>query len=228
MKLKFQISLFTSIILIFLGLALANQYYNQRLCKDQRYECIRVGKNDSWQSLFPDDNKRTLIKKINRMNEPLHRGLIIAVPKYSNGNDYMLFSPFASQIQPYGKPVVIVDLSDQAFGAYNSFGNLVNWGPVSTARGYCPDVHRGCRTPTGQFAIYSKGGAGCVSSIYPVGIGGAPMPYCMYFHGGFALHGSYELPGYNASHGCIRMFKDDAMWLNHEFTSYGTKVIVRP
>lgn len=45
------------------------------------------------------------------------------------------------------------------------------------------------------------------------------MPWCMYFHGGFALHGSYEVPGFNASHGCIRMFVPDAEWLNQEFTN---------
>ena len=39
----------------------------------------------------------------------------------------------------------------------------------------------------------------------------------MFFHGGFALHGSYEVPGYHASHGCVRMFVNDAKWLNEEF-----------
>jgi lipoprotein-anchoring transpeptidase ErfK/SrfK len=39
----------------------------------------------------------------------------------------------------------------------------------------------------------------------------------MYFHNGFALHGSYEVPGYNASHGCVRIFVNDAKWLNQDF-----------
>lgn len=226
MKLKYIISIFTVIILIFLGLSFA-QLYGQRLCSDSRYYCYRVQKHDTWENLFPDDNKRILVKKINRMNIRLRPGINIAIPKYSNGNDFLLFSPFNPQIQPYGKPVVVVDLSDQAFGAYDSFGNLINWGPISGGKGYCPDVGRRCTTPTGSFAVNSKGGRGCVSSIYPVGIGGAPMPFCMFFHGGFALHGSPEVPGYNASHGCVRMFYEDAEWLNHEFTNVGTKVIVR-
>ena len=62
------------------------------------------------------------------------------------------------------------------------------------------------------------------------------MPYCMYFHKGFALHGSNDIPGFRASHGCIRMFTDDAKWLNHEFVDIakdtnaylGTKVTVLP
>lgn len=33
---------------------------------------------------------------------------------------------------------------------------------------------------------------------------GAPMPYFMRFNGGIGMHTGY-LPGYNASHGCVRM-----------------------
>ncbi len=62
------------------------------------------------------------------------------------------------------------------------------------------------------------------------------MPYCMYFHKGFALHGSDDIPGYRASHGCVRMFIEDAKWLNQEFVEVGndktqligTKVVIRP
>ena len=62
------------------------------------------------------------------------------------------------------------------------------------------------------------------------------MPYCMFFHKGFALHGSDDIPGYRASHGCVRMFTRDAKWLNEEFVEIssernnflGTKVVVRP
>jgi hypothetical protein len=35
----------------------------------------------------------------------------------------------------------------------------------------------------------------------------SPMPYSIFFHGGFAIHGSYEIShlGRPASHGCIRL-----------------------
>ena len=53
------------------------------------------------------------------------------------------------------------------------------------------------------------------------------MPYCMFFHGGYALHGSNFVPDYNASHGCVRMSPDDAQWLNEDFVQEGlTKVHV--
>lgn len=54
------------------------------------------------------------------------------------------------------------------------------------------------------------------------------MPYCMFFHGGYALHGSYKVPGYDDSHGCIRLFIDDARWLNEEFVKIGiTKIVIQ-
>ncbi len=51
------------------------------------------------------------------------------------------------------------------------------------------------------------------------------MPYCMHFSGGYALHGSPTVPGYNASHGCVRLFTEDAKWLNQHFVDIGSTVI---
>lgn len=106
-------------------------------------------------------------------------------------------------------------------------GDLVNTGRASGGRHYCADVHRPCRTPVGVFSIGQKGGPDCKSSKYPIGRGNAPMPWCMFFHRGFAIHGSYDVPGYNASHGCIRVLPSAAKWLNHYFLSPGTKVVVK-
>ncbi len=111
--------------------------------------------------------------------------------------------------------------------AVTSEGKVVRTGHGSGGRSYCPDIHRSCRTPTGTFHVISKGGAGCKSSRYPVGKGGAPMPYCMFFTNLYAVHGSYDVPHYNASHGCIRVQPSDARWLSNHFMSIGTKVIVK-
>jgi lipoprotein-anchoring transpeptidase ErfK/SrfK len=89
---------------------------------------------------------------------------------------------------------------------------------------------------SGIFRVFSKENERCKSDVYPIGKGGAKMPYCMYFHKGFALHGAEDIPGYRASHGCVRMFIRDAKWLNEQFTDIsneanqyiGTKVVVRP
>ena len=69
--------------------------------------------------------------------------------------------------------------------------------PVSTAR-------RGMHTPTGKFEVSEKD-TSHISSIYHVS-----MPYYMQLSGmPFGMHAGY-LPGYPASHGCVRMPKDKA------------------
>jgi len=191
------------------------------LCqKSSEYICHTIKRGESWISLFPNSTERDLVMRLNRMNIPLYGGEKIAIPK---NHDYDLLeqSPLPSKITPLGKKLIYVSINPSvlAWGAYNSAGTLVAWGPAVGARGWCPDIHRACHTSLGRFSIYRKEGPGCISSKFPVPRGGAPMPYCMYFHGGFALHGSYEVPGYNASHGCVRLFVPDAKWLNQDFVS---------
>ena len=43
----------------------------------------------------------------------------------------------------------------------------------------------------------------------------SPMPHSIFFHGGYAIHGSYEINrlGGPASHGCIRLHPDNAATL---------------
>ncbi len=137
-------------------------------------------------------------------------------PRYTSGH-------FASNSS--GKLFIFDPGALRWFAYYN--GSLVNSGPASGGRHYCPDIRRGCKTPVGSFRITSKGGPDCRSSKYPVGRGNAPMPWCMFFHRGYAIHGGPVRP-YNASHGCIRVLPPHARWLSQNFLSPGTKVIVRP
>ena len=112
--------------------------------------------------------------------------------------------------------------------AINADGKVVRTGRASGGRGYCPDIKRSCRTPSGTYSVISKSGPACRSSRYPVGKGGAPMPYCMFFSKYYAIHGSYEVPNRNASHGCIRVVPSDARWLYQNFVDIGTKIVVKP
>lgn len=123
--------------------------------------------------------------------------------------------------------MVLVDPNVHAWGAYQD-GSLVKAGLATAGNNWCPDIGRPCRTSSGTFRIYSLGSAGCKSKIYPRPRGGAPMPYCMYFHGGQGLHGSYEVVEGNVSHGCVRMHVADAEWLRFNFANVGTKVVVKP
>lgn len=136
---------------------------------------------------------------------------------------------FSMQREATGRKVFIFDPNAAAWAAYDANGNRVQTGSASGGADYCPDIGRKCRTTTGTFHVYSKKGENCTSSIYPVEThGGARMPYCMHFNGGYSIHAAYDVPRYNASHGCIRVLPGAAKWLNENFIDVGTTVIVKP
>lgn len=66
-----------------------------------QYECYAVKRGDSWQKLFPDEDQRDIVMRINRMNTKLYPGLKIAVPT-SFGSDPLDYSPFPQYIDPPG------------------------------------------------------------------------------------------------------------------------------
>ncbi len=76
---------------------------------------------------------------------------------------------------------------------------LYTW-RVSTGRA-------GFGTPAGVFHP-QRMAARWFSTVYY----NAPMPHAIFFHGGFAIHGSYDIArlGGPASHGCIRLHPNDA------------------
>ncbi len=51
------------------------------------------------------------------------------------------------------------------------------------------------------------------------------LPWASYFVGGIAFHESPDVPGYPASHGCVRTPQFDAQWLYRQ-TPIGTRVTV--
>jgi hypothetical protein len=129
------------------------------------------------------------------------------------------------QYDSYGGTAFIFSPRSHSWKAVSN-GRVIRSGRASGGMGYCPDIGRSCRTPTGTYFVHSKGGPDCVSSRYPVGGGGAKMPYCMFFSQYYAIHGSYDVPNRNASHGCIRVTPGDALWLTRNFVKVGTKVII--
>lgn len=138
------------------------------------------------------------------------------------GRDYY---PLA--IHPLGQKLFIFDPKAAAWAAYDANGNRVMTGSGSGGKDFCEDVQQPCRTVTGTFRVYNKRGVNCLSGEYPVETeGGAKMPYCMYFFRGYTIHAGYDVPTYNTSHGCIRVLPSAAKWLNEQFISVGTKVIV--
>jgi lipoprotein-anchoring transpeptidase ErfK/SrfK len=73
----------------------------------------------------------------------------------------------------------------------------------------------GGRTPEGDFSIFRKEE---MSFSVPFGVW---LPWASYFSGGFAFHQYPDVPGYPASHGCIRISSPEAQGV-YEFAAYGT------
>jgi lipoprotein-anchoring transpeptidase ErfK/SrfK len=107
---------------------------------------------------------------------------------------------------------VVISLPQQQ--AYVFRGHeLVATSPVSTGRASHP-------TPMGRFPILQKR-VRHWSNLYD----NAPMPYMQRLtHDGIALHAG-QLPGYPASHGCIRLPYDFARRL-YRLTDYSSEVII--
>jgi hypothetical protein len=116
------------------------------------------------------------------------------------------------EISPAGPVVIIVSLPEQVLYVYRN-GVRIGRSTVSTGK---PGHH----TPTGVFTILEKHEKH-TSSIYK----GASMPYMeRVTWGGVALHAG-NLPGYPASHGCVRLPLDFAQQL-YTVTGNGTTVII--
>lgn len=204
-----------------LGVTPAWGGYGERTCGLPQVRCLTVMPGDRWDTLVPDPEQRALAQRLNRTNLRLRTGETIAVPSEHDGAADLMLAPFPAKLSPWPVNRIIVDQSQLAWGAFDTSGRLIKWGPMSGGKSYCADLKRGCRTRPGRFTIYRKEGAGCRSKKFPLGRGGAKMPYCMFYHGGYAIHGSYKVPGYHASHGCVRIFVEDARWLARAFVEVG-------
>lgn len=144
-------------------------------------------------------------------------------------------APMAEYIKSQREKIIMVNPKDHVWGAYNSNGKLIRWGIATAGSGKCMENNLSCKTVAGTFRVYLLGDEGCSSRKYPVPDGGAPMPYCMYFNGSEALHGSSDISYDNVSHGCVRIHIDDAKWLRYHFVEgptasnhyRGTKIIIQ-
>lgn len=128
-------------------------------------------------------------------------------------------SSLPSEIPSFGEKIILVDPRIHQWGAYSEDGRLIRSGLASAGANWCKDIKSPCRTKTGSYRIYSVGDETCISTRFPLPGGGAPMPYCMYFNGNQALHGSpsKSVVYGNISHGCVRMHINDARWLRYQF-----------
>jgi lipoprotein-anchoring transpeptidase ErfK/SrfK len=95
--------------------------------------------------------------------------------------------------------LVRIDRSSQQMDVVVDGVTRFRW-PVSTGR-------RGLGTPSGVFHPQMLARRWFSRRYY-----NSPMPYSIFFHRGYAIHGTYELSrlGGPASHGCVRLHPRDA------------------
>jgi len=119
---------------------------------------------------------------------------------------------WAPQVAPEGPVVIVVSLAQQRAYAYRN-GIPIGISTVSTGK-------KGHETPTGVFTLLQKN-IDHKSNLYD----DAPMPYMQRLTwDGIAMHAG-NLPGYPASHGCVRLPMGFAKLL-YGVTKLGLTVII--
>jgi lipoprotein-anchoring transpeptidase ErfK/SrfK len=208
------------IITIPASLAPAKQLHVQ-LMKVQGQEAIK----ELEARLGPDAFK--LVLKINRLDRKhLRSGTTLIIPDASA--DLSSVSPLPLKLESARSisKMLLVSRQAQAFGAYE-FGKLVRWGPTSTGKKSTP-------TPSGLYHTNWKARESR-SSVNQSWI----LPWCFNIDNikGVAFH-KFDLPGYPASHGCVRLLEEDAKWIydwaepwllskpDRSILAYGTPVII--
>lgn len=113
---------------------------------------------------------------------------------------------------------ITVDKSTQRMSVSVDGATRYSW-PVSTGRA-------GYGTPSGSYSPTRLERSWFSKKYY-----NSPMPHSIFFSGGYAIHGSYEISrlGGPASHGCIRLHPSNAATLYSLVKSHGagsTRIVV--
>ncbi len=144
----------------------------------------------------------TAILKLNRIDLARARaGDTLLVPNQVGPE--MGYAPFPELVSALDSVPRLIAVSQrvQAFGAYQ-FGRLVYWGPTSTGK---------ARTPTPNALYFTNW-----KRKQTVSTDNDEWLLKWYFNfdneRGISFH-EYELPGYPASHACVRLLSADAEWV---------------
>ena len=162
--------------------------------------------NDSIRKQFRKDHTNAQLERIaalNRIdgNKLLYLDSIVVMD--SLNEDWLIYSPFPDSIPLVSdiNKIIIISYPIQAFSFYAN-GKLIYWGPVSMGKKSTP-------TPIGFFHTNWK-------SKLQISSENSEWLLPWYFNivnaSGVSLH-QYKLPGYPASHSCIRMREQDAYWI---------------
>lgn len=145
----------------------------------------------------------TLLMQLNRIDKKFIKHVdTLIIPSVVTGNllDYAPF-PFDLPFMKEVEKCFVFAYPIQAYGVYEH-GKLIKWGATSMGK-------KATKTPTGLNYTNWKGRK-ITSSVNSSWI----LEYNFNIMNTFGVgwH-QYEMPGYPASHSCLRLFMDDAKWL---------------
>lgn len=143
-----------------------------------------------------------LALKVNRLDlKHVRHGEDLIIPDTTNNP--LAVAPFPVELESARSipKLLLVSRRVQAFGAYE-LGKLVHWGPTSTGKKATP-------TPAGLYHTNWKAKQ-TVSTVSDEWV--LPWYFNLDNFEGVSLH-QYELPGYPASHSCVRLLEVDAAWI---------------
>lgn len=157
---------------------------------------------DSFRTKYTQEQQKVILG-LNRLDpDRLKEGLRLIVPD-SVHFDFLYFSPFPAHLEILDSlpKTVLINQRIQGIALYEH-GKLIRWGPVSSGKKSTP-------TPNGLFYGNHKAEKK-VSTVNPNWL----LPYYfnyMNFYG-VGVH-QYTLPGFPASHACVRLYMDDAKFI---------------
>lgn len=143
-----------------------------------------------------------IVLAINRLDDKnLYQGMTLAIPSSYDGMDRWEFMPSSIDAAKNIPKLIIISQRVQAFGIYE-FGTLVRSGPVSSGKKSTP-------TPSRLYFTNWKAKQ-TTSTIDDEWI--LKWNFNLANFDGISMH-QYALPGYPASHSCVRLYADDAEWI---------------
>ncbi len=147
--------------------------------------------------------ERDIVLRLNRVDAASYRRLDTMVMPVRIDTNWTAYSIYPAEL-PVLKDVhkmVFFGYYPQAFAVYEN-GRLVKWGPTNMGKKASP-------TPSGLFSANWKAKE-TVSTVDDDWI--LKWNFNVSNAGGVGWH-QYQLPGYPASHSCMRLLEEDARWL---------------
>ena len=190
-----------------------NETEKKHLIPERKYEksqdfkyTIWSLKNDSIRKVFKStftSSEITTIVSLNRIDKSNLKLVDSIIVPDTFEDDFLAYAPFPYTLESIFEipKLVIFSYPIQAYGVYE-FGELVKWGPSSLGS-------KAHQTPTGLFFTNWKGEE-VQSTFDDEWI--LRWNFNIENKEGVGWH-QYELPGYPASHSCLRLLENDAKWL---------------